>query len=182
MKNHSYFLVLVLVGILFFVFALAAPVFAIGIKTSSSGCKAVNDNLNKQTVLKVEDNGKVVVVATGYYFDADDSIMLEWSTVDNAGQYLKSTGGFVVPNSGLKDTDKNGVQSYVIKSTGSINPSIKITVADTTNLKSITYKISCDSAYFRGILNQPGPVVNPFGGFSTLPTLTPLPPLPTTAP
>jgi hypothetical protein len=168
MKNHSYFLVLVLVGILFFVFALAAPVFAIGIKTSSSGCKAVNDNLNKPTILKVDDNGKVVVVATNYSFDANDLISLQVTAIDNNGQALQVTASFVVSSSGPETTIE---PPWIVKTSGNYNLSIKITLADTTNLKSITYKLSCDSAYSRGILNQPQPVV-PLSG-APLPTTTP---------
>jgi hypothetical protein len=182
MRNQKYFLMFTLVGIIVVIFASVTHVFAIGIKTSSSGCKAVNDKLSNSTTLKVEDNGKTIVVGTGFYFDKGDYIILEWSVVDNNAQYIKSTGELVLPNGGSSSTDKTGARSFTFTTTGPTDVSIKLTVADTTNLKSITYKLSCTSAYIGSITSMPGPVVNPFGGYSTLPTLTPLPPLPTLSP
>jgi hypothetical protein len=152
MRINRYFLVLALAGITLLTALPIEHVGAIGIKTSSSGCKALGDRTKAITTLTAADNGKEIDVGADLYFDKDDYIILEWSAKDNNGKDLKVTGTIVIPDGGSFTTEATGSRVYTVTATGATKIKIKIAVADATNLSSISYRVYCEAAFIHKII------------------------------
>ena len=160
LRNSRYFLIVALLGILLLVSVPTNPVLAVGARPMSSGCKQFSDQQAPYKNLKVEDNGKDVVVASGLYFDKEDKLTLSWEAKNNKGEVLKSTGTLILKDGDIDRDARARTNVHEFKLNTTTDVIIKITVEDPTNFASISYKITCYSADLQK-LDRSQPVIWP---------------------